>query len=245
MNTVQLFDYKILAVNLKSIEFSKNKTLINTINPHSYRVAKNDDEFKQALQHSDILLADGIGIVMAIKWLKKQVIKKIAGSDIHRYLLQKANSGKLKVFYLGASQKTLDIIRNKINIEYPNIIVESYSPPFKRKFSDDDTQLMIDKVNSFEPDILFVGMTAPKQEKWVYINKNHLNANIICSIGAVFDFYAETVKRPPQWVIKIGFEWLGRLLKEPKRMWQRNFISTPVFIFDVVKEKYKLVVKKH
>ena len=240
MNTIQLFDYKVTNANLNTLKLPVSKCVINTINPHSYCVAKKDNEFKQALHNSDILLADGIGIVLAVKWLQKQKIQKIAGSNIHRYLLKKANTEKLKVFYLGASNSTLNIIDKKISAEYSNIIVSSYSPPFKTSFTLTDTQQMIDKVNAFLPDILFVGMTAPKQEKWVFQNKQQINANTICCIGAVFDFYAETVKRPPKWVIKIGFEWLGRLLKEPKRMWQRNFVSTPIFIFDVIREKFRI-----
>ena len=80
-------------------------------------------------------------------------------------------------------------------------------------------------------------MTAPKQEKWVYRNKDSISADVIASIGAVFDFYAGTVIRSgPIW-IKLGLEWLPRLLKEPKRLWKRNFISTPVFLWDILKEK--------
>ena len=97
---------------------------------------------------------------------------------------------------------------------------------------------MLEKVNKFKPDVLFVGMTAPKQEKWAFENKNKLNANVICSIGAVFDFYAGTTKRPPRWMINLRMEWLGRLLKEPKRMWRRYILSTPVFFIDIV--RYKL-----
>ncbi|MDA3892736.1 MAG: WecB/TagA/CpsF family glycosyltransferase [Salinivirgaceae bacterium] len=240
-SSVNLLNYDVFCGELL---ITHKKMLINTINPHSYCVAKKDAEFKKALQDADILLPDGIGIVLATKWLKKERIQKIAGSDIHRFLLQKANTEHLKVFYLGASESTLQLIETKLHSEYPNITVGAFSPPFKSIFSVGDTQKMLLKVNSFNPDILFVGMTAPKQEKWVHANKSALNATTICCIGAVFDFYAETVKRPPKWVINIGFEWLGRLLNEPKRMWQRNFISTPIFIFDVLVEKFRILFQK-
>ncbi len=245
MNNIQLFNYPIIKTDLNLLKLSKSKTIINTINPHSYCVAKSDPVFKMALQNSDILLPDGIGIVLAVKYLKNKKIQKIAGSDIHLHLLRKANKEKLKVFYLGASENTLNIIKNKLAEEHSAITVCNFSPPFKSVFSDIDTQQMIAKINVFAPDILFVGMTAPKQEKWVYANKGKINANTICCIGAVFDFYGETVKRPPKWLIRIGFEWLGRLIKEPKRMWQRNFISTPTFIFDVLVEKFRLIFQKH
>jgi len=97
---------------------------------------------------------------------------------------------------------------------------------------------MCQQVNSVKPDILFVGMTAPKQEKWVYNNIEKLEVNTVCSIGAVFDFYAGNVKRSGQFWISIGLEWLPRFLKEPKRLARRNLVSTPLFILEVLNRKF-------
>ena len=98
---------------------------------------------------------------------------------------------------------------------------------------------MVEKINVFKPDVLFIGMTAPKQEKWAHEHFDRLDVGHVCCIGAVFDFYAGTVKRPPQWMINLGLEWLGRLLKEPKRMWYRYLISSPVIYIDIIKYKVK------
>lgn len=98
---------------------------------------------------------------------------------------------------------------------------------------------MIGAVNSFQPDVLFIGMTAPKQEIWASQHKSSLNVKTICTIGAVFDFYAGTVNRPNAFFIKMGLEWLGRLLKEPKRLWKRYLYYGPVFIALILKEKLK------
>ncbi|MEX0275522.1 MAG: WecB/TagA/CpsF family glycosyltransferase, partial [Flavobacteriaceae bacterium] len=107
--------------------------------------------------------------------------------------------------------------------------------PFKKVFSEKDSEEMIKAVNAFKPDVLFVGMTAPKQEKWVYVNGDQLNVNMVCSIGAVFDFYAGTVKRPSNVWINLGLEWLGRLLKEPRRMWKRYIYYGIIFLGHIVK----------
>lgn len=215
----------------------ENQTIINTINPHSYCVAKTDLQFQKALQTSDVLLPDGIGIVYAVKWLIGKKIRRIAGSDLHTHLIQEANKKGLKIFYLGASQDTLHKIQNRLNIEQPNCIVGFFSPPFKVEFSQEENTEMIVAINTFKPDILFVGMTAPKQEKWVHAHHSQIDARIICSIGAVFDFYAGTVQRPSAFWIKLGLEWFPRFLKEPRRLWRRNFLSTPQFILIVLKEK--------
>ncbi len=236
MDLKKVVNQYIYAEPLSEITTGK-KCIINTINPHSYCEAKKDKVFAEALLNSDVLLPDGSGIVLATKILTGEKINKIAGADIHQYLLEQANLKNQKVFYLGASEKTLHLISNKIKIEYPNIKMDSYSPPYKPKFTAKDSEKMIAAVYVFKPEILFVGMTAPKQEKWVYQNKEEIEANIIVSIGAVFDFYAGTVKRSSPFWINLGLEWLPRLLREPKRLWKRNFISTPLFLLAILKAK--------
>ena len=101
-----------------------------------------------------------------------------------------------KVFYMGASQNTLNKIENKVHTEFPNIKVRSYSPPFKPIFSKEDNETMIAQINEFVPDVLFIGMTAPKQEKLLYEHMEELEFTVASSIGAVFDFYAGTVEHP-------------------------------------------------
>ncbi len=211
----------------------KEKTIVNTINPHSYCVSKKDLDFKTALHASDVLLPDGIGIVWAAKFLKGQKIQKIAGYDIFTYLMQHLNTIKGTCFFLGASEQTLALIKGRASVEFPNVTIDSYSPPYKPRFSKEDSTVMCSRVNARKPQVLFVGMTAPKQEKWVYEYKDELDSNIICSVGAVFDFYAGTVKRANQFWIKLGLEWLPRFIKEPKRLAKRNLISTPKFVFEV------------
>ena len=228
-----ILGYKIYEHTLKSIDFDKNK-IINTINPHSYCLSRYDKLFNEALNSSDILLPDGTGIVLAARILNNQSITKIAGADIHQYLLQQANLKNEKVFYLGASQSTLKLIECKVKKQYPNITVSSFSPPYKPQFSESETAQMLEKVNEFSPDILFVGMTAPKQEKWVFANKDNIDANTIVSIGAVFDFYAGTIKRPGNFWVSIGMEWFPRFLKEPKRLARRNLVSTPKFLLEII-----------
>lgn len=238
MKNISLLEYSVFKGELSELDFSKKK-LITTINQYSYCIAENDLKFKKSLQKSDILLPDGVGIVIAAKLLKKQKINKIAGADIHHFLLEKLNSESGKCMYLGASENTLSKIRERIGIEYPNITLETYSPPYKDKFSADDNEKMVQAVNVFKPDVLFVGMTAPKQEKWAKDHKDQLEATTICAIGAVFDFYAGTVARPSQFWIKLNLEWFIRLIKEPKRMWRRYLYYGPFFVFLLLKMMLK------
>jgi len=238
---MNIMNYEVFVDEFESIDLEIKK-IINTINPHSYVTAKSDSVFQEALKKSDFLIPDGSGIVLASKIIYKTDIEKIAGADLHKFLLSKMNEKSGKVFYMGASQKTLDKIEERIKVEYPNIQVQSYSPPYKAEFSVDENDVIIKKINSFKPDVLFVGMTAPKQEKWLHEHKDNLEFKVASCIGAVFDFYAGTVERPSQFWIDIHLEWLPRLLKEPKRLWRRNFISTPLFLWDIL--LYKIGFKK-
>lgn len=240
--SVPLMGYSIFNGDLFDLDSSK-KTLITTINQYSYCIAEEDPEFKKALLQSDVLLPDGMGIVSAVQLQTGKKIKKIAGADIHLHLLNDLNKKAGSCFYLGASERTLSKIKERLAIEFPNIEVATYSPPFKSHFSKLENKEMIDVINAFAPDVVFVGMTAPKQEKWAFHHKTHLKTKTICAIGAVFDFYAGTVERPSSFWINLKLEWLIRLVKEPKRMWKRYLYYGPVFIGYILQNKKRLVLK--
>ena len=232
-----LKNYPIHNQALSDIKLSKS--LITTINAHCYNLALKDNFYKEALLNSDVLIPDGISVVWAIKWLTGQKIKKLAGSDLFFYEMTRLQQSGGKCFFLGSTDRTLSKIKNRLEKEYPNIKSQSYSPPYKPEFSKEDNSFMLKAINDFQPDVLLVGMTAPKQEKWAYQNYNMLQVGHICCIGAVFDFYAGTVNRAPQWIIKMGLEWLYRLIKEPRRMWRRYLIGNIKFIWCIIKEKAK------
>ncbi len=209
------------------------------LNPHSHVVSLSDAPFSQALHTADWLIPDGAGVALASKILGGEIRERVTGSDIFRGVLEELNlAGGFSVFFLGSTEETLAAIRARMAEDFPNVrLAGTYSPPFKPVFSDDDNDRMVTAINAAAPDVLWVGLTAPKQEKWIYQNKDKLNVKFIGAIGAVFDFYAGNVKRPPVFVQKMGFEWLYRWAQEPKRLLRRNLISTPKFIMVVLKQK--------
>ena len=139
------------------------------------------------------------------------------------------------VMFMGSSEKVLDLIVKRVAEVYPHLKVVTYSPPYKPEFSEEDNKAIIDAINAADPDLLWIGMTAPKQEKWTYSHWDELNIHChVGTIGAVFDFFAGTVERAPVWWQRHGLEWLYRLLKEPKRMWRRYIIGNALFLFNVI-----------
>ena len=249
--------------NIKIIEdknllnnIPKGKVAINCLNAHSYNIAQKDSVFANILNKSTYLIPDGISIVWACKWLNaiSKPKERIVGWDLFSIEMEKLNSETEKgefesrnnnsklpvVMFFGSSEKVLKLIRKRMNKEYPLLQVCTYSPPYKRVFSDEDNRNMIEAINKAQPDLLWVGMTAPKQEKWIYDHWDELNINChVGCIGAVFDFYAGTIKRAPIWWQNHSLEWLYRLLQEPKRMWKRYLLGNPLFIYNVFKEWIK------
>ena len=217
------------------------KKLINTINAHSFNVAQKDALFAEALTHGDYLLPDGASIVMACKWLKGAVshpVERVAGWDFFVMEMERLNQRGGSCMFMGSSEEVLASIRNKASVEYPNIKVTTYSPPYKAEFSHSDNDAIITAINEAKPDLLWIGMTAPKQEKWAYTHWKELDIHChVGTIGAVFDFFAGTARRAPLWWQEHSLEWLYRLCREPGRMWRRYVIGNPLFLYHVLCEK--------
>ena len=143
-----------------------------------------------------------------------------------------------KVMFMGSSEKVLGLIREKAKVVYPHVEVVTYSPPYKPEFTEEDNGAIIKAINDANPDLLWIGMTAPKQEKWAYSHWDELDIHCHCgTIGAVFDFFAGTAKRAPKWWQEHSLEWLYRLIIEPKRMWRRYIIGNALFLWNVWKER--------
>jgi len=188
---------------------------------------------------ADIVTPDGMGMLIASRILGGRIHKRITGSGIFRELSYALNREVgFRYFFLGSTQENLAHFQNKMQEDFPNIeIAGMYSPPFKPEFSFEENNVMVDAVNHAEPDVLWVGMTAPKQEKWIYLHKDRLNVKFIGAVGAVFDFYIGTVKRSNSWFLEHGLEWLPRLIQEPRHLWNRTLISAPLFLMRVLMQR--------
>lgn len=206
------------------------------LNPHSYAEARRRPAFSAALKRADWLIPDGAGILLASAILGGKIRERVTGSDIFFAVnaeLQKRGGGT--VFFLGSTEENLSRIRERFARDWPLVrVVGTYSPPFKNSFSEEDNQAMIAAVNEVRPDVLWVGMTAPKQEEWIDLILPRLNVHFSAAIGAVFDFYSGRIKRSHPVFQRLGLEWLPRLLQEPRRLWQRTFISAPIFLWQVL-----------
>lgn len=246
---VNLFGYQIswrgvdgdIALARNLITSGKTGRYMACANPHSLVFASRDPVFAKALKEADLLIPDGQGILLAARALELPIRQRVTGSDFFRGLTcALATTGGARYFFLGSTNEVLTLFTNRMREEFPKIIIcGTLSPPFKEEFNLEENGNMVTAVNAAQPDILWVGMTAPKQEKWIYTNREKLRVPFIGAIGAVFDFYAGTKKRSTELWQKLGLEWFPRFLREPKRLWERNLKSTPIFLYWIAREIFK------
>jgi len=211
-------------------------------NPHSLVAARKDNHFMDALRSFEAVVADGIGVTLAGRLTGVDVGPRITGLSFFQGIMQSVNRRGGRVFFFGSSDDVLKKIVARARNEYPNIQIDTFSPPYGM-WSEIENHRMLQLINAAKPDVLWVGMTAPKQEKWVYDNAQAMDVPVVGAIGAVFQYYAGEVKRAPEWICKLGFEWLYRLVGEPRRLWRRTIISAPLFMYLVLRERLTALLK--
>ena len=231
-NTVSVWGYTIFSDSLSKIPVhaEKCRSVNCSISPNGYGLALKDPEFNRILKNTDFLVLDGVFFALASMFLQGKNIRKNQGPDVYKHFITRMNDTSGKVFFLGSSNTVLQKIKERLSRDYPNVTAASFSPPFKPEFSQEENREMIAAINAFKPDIVFIGMTAPKQDKWSFKHKHELNAGLIINIGNVFDWYAGTQKEIHPFFYKIRLAWLVRIFLRPE-VFKRNIGNQLVFLW--------------
>ncbi len=228
---------------LQRIHAGKFGYTVVCANPHSLEVARRDRLFQEALLTADLVIPDGIGVVLASRVLGGRIRERVTGPDIFLGLNQALNrEGGRSVFFLGSTEDTLVAIQRRFVNDFPRVrVAGTYAPPFRAEYSEEENRAMLAAVNTARPDVLWVGMTAPKQEKWLFRNRGWLQVGAGAAVGAVFDFYSGKVQRSSPAFQRLGLEWLPRLLREPQRLWRRNLLSNTSFMARVLVQRLRTI----
>lgn len=210
------------------------------VNAHSAEMAHRDAAFMTALQRADVLVADGFGVILASRILGGQIRERATGPDLFLAVSKALDeAGGYSVYYLGGSEETLRKIRERHAERFPRLaIAGTYSPPFRDAFTEDDLAAMADRVNQAAPNVLWIGLGAPKQEKWILANRERLRVPLCGPVGAMFDYFAGNVPMPPRWVERAGLHWAYRLYRNPRRLWRRN-LDSPRFLVHVIADRIR------
>lgn len=205
---------------------------ISYINVHGVNQAHESPWLRDFLNASLISYCDGMGVLLGARALGKRVPERITLADCMDELCGMLEQEKARVFFLGGSDETVRKAVEAIGRRFPGLSIGGYSHGFFDLTNGIDIQR---KINAAKPDIVFVGMGMPRQEAWIRKNSKHLDATLFWSAGALFEFLAGSRKRCPEWMAKSGFEWLYRLLQEPKRLWRRYLLGNPSFLYRIAK----------
>lgn len=232
---VNFIDYSAAVELINNSILLKKKFIINYVNAYSVVLADKDENLKTALNSSDLVHPDGIGI-----WLAAKILFKIR--PLHRFnwtdhgddFLKICGENGWRIFFLGSTRDVLIKASAKIKRKFPQLqLVGTLNG-----YEDLNSETLIEDINGKNPDILYVGLGTPKQEKWIYNNAEKINCRVIQSVGDLFNLFAGEKVRGPELFRKIGFEWFFRLLSNPKKYFKRYLAGIPVFIGIVIKEYF-------
>jgi N-acetylglucosaminyldiphosphoundecaprenol N-acetyl-beta-D-mannosaminyltransferase len=203
---------------------------------HAVVESHNQPEFRAMLETADLRVPDGIGLVHVARLKGIPLKSRVAGTDLMRaFFRETAGEGPRHYFY-GDTDQTLHHLGRNLQAEFPGVTIAGcYSPPF-RPLTQEEDDVVIQRINEAKPDVLWVGLGLPKQEQWIFNHRHRLKVPLVLGVGAAFKFLAGTVKRAPQWVCDLGFEWLWRFAREPRRLWKRIMIEGPQFVGHVALE---------
>jgi N-acetylglucosaminyldiphosphoundecaprenol N-acetyl-beta-D-mannosaminyltransferase len=239
---------QILNTNIHNYSMSETLELINTsiknkqqihhvvVNAGKMVSMQKDLKLRESVNNCDLINADGQAVVWASRFLGKPLKERVAGIDLMEQLVELSYKNNYKIYFLGAKEDIVKTVTEKYADRYSKNIISGYRNGY---FSKDEEPIIAKQISESNADILFVAMSSPTKEIFLFNNKKLLkNVNFIMGVGGSFDVVAGKVKRAPLWMQKSGLEWFYRFAQEPKRMWKRYLVGNSVFIYLVMKEKF-------
>jgi len=192
---------------------------------HGIAESRRDDGLRCALNSADLVVPDGMPLVWLGRWHGHALKRRVYGPELMETFCRETGTAYRHFFYGGGSG-TADRLAGSLRQRYGIVVAGTYTPPF-RPLNDEERQDLASRIEQTSPDILWVGLSTPKQEKWMYQNRSTLNVPVMLGVGAAFDINSGTTSQAPAWMRENGLEWLFRLTIEPQRLWRRYLISIP------------------
>jgi len=192
--------------------------------------AQEEPAFRRILNEADVATPDGMPLVWALRSFGERNQQRVYGPTLMLHLCRQAAREGHRIFLYGGRPETLPMLSERLSQACPGLpIAGMYSPPF-RVLTEQEEHSVRKTITQADPDLIFVGISTPKQETWMSAHRDCFRGAVMIGVGAAFDFHAGRVKQAPQWMQKSGVEWLFRLLSEPRRLWRRYLLVTPRFL---------------
>lgn len=198
---------------------------------HGLLEAHKSQRIHSILNGAELWVPDGIAPIWIARLRGHRNVDRAPGAEIMAEFLRRANQKGYSSYFYGDKDETLAALRKTVTGNYPgHKIAGAYSPPFRKLSAEEETEI-IERINTARPDILWVALGMPKQDIWIHERLSKLEIPVAIGVGAAFAFVAGTVSRCPQWMGRAGFEWVYRFIKEPRKLWRRDLLDGPRFIF--------------
>ena len=207
---------------------------------HGVMESQRNPSIRQIHNRAGLVTPDGMPLVWVSHLRGFKQVKRVYGPDLMLALCGVSATHGYRHFFYGGGDGVGDLLAERLHALYPNLqVVGTYSPPFRPLTADED-QAIVDQINQAKPDIVWVGLSTPKQELWMSSHLGRLNAPVMIGVGAAFDFHAGLKRQAPPWMQQRGLEWLFRLVTEPRRLWKRYFLNNPSFIALIIMQELGL-----
>ncbi len=247
MERVNILGSKINVININELLIQLNKLIaskkshyICVTNVHTVTTGISNKSFRDITNNSSLSIPDGMPLVWIAKNRGYRNIEKCSGPDIMLEIFRISEQKGYSNYFYGSTEDTLNKMKKNLLNKFPKLnIIGMDSPPY-RELSKEEDEEVISKINALKPNIIWIGLGAPKQEIWMQNHVNKINSSVIFGVGAAFDFHAGTLKRAPLWMQNHGLEWLYRFIKEPRRLWKRYLLINLKFIVCLIFFRKKL-----
>jgi len=213
---------------------------------HGLMISLRDPAMMDIHRAAGMITPDGMPLVWVSKWRSKLPVKRVCGADLVDALCNNGQSSGLRHYFYGGKPGIAESMIRNLKAKYPDLVVAGFHTPPFRSLSEVEDAAVVDAINKSGAQVVWVGLSTPKQEYWMRDHVGRINGATLIGVGAAFDFHSGAVKRAPKWMQKSGFEWLHRLLSEPRRLWRRYLVIAPAFVVKIVREEtgFRLAEKR-
>jgi len=228
-------------------EWIRNRDIGNYItvsNALDVTLGKKDNRIRDAVNSSSLSVPDGISLVLAARAYGYSLKERVYGPDLLYEFLKSTQDKGYSHFFYGTTKETLERLAEKFKKRFPKLKVSGAHHSYFRKMTDEEDSKLTGVINSSRADVLWVGIGCPLQELWMYEHKDKIKVPVMVGVGAAFDFLSGTKPQAPRWIRDNGFEWLFRLITEPKRLWKRYLVGNSIFLWLFLKEFIKVKILK-
>ena len=238
--------FNVLGVGVSSINMSvaistiekwiarRESNYVTITGVHGVMESQGDEDIRKIHNRAGMVTPDGMPLVWLGRFNKHKNVERVYGPDLMFALCEKSTVNGYRHYFYGGNEGVPELLKSRLEERFPGIkVVGTFSPPF-RALSEEEDEKIMKMINNAKPDIIWVGLSTPKQERWMAQHLGRLDVPALIGVGAAFDFHAGLKKQAPLWMQKSGLEWLFRLLTEPRRLWRRYFRNNPMFVFLII-----------